>query len=205
MPRTKAQFAEMRRLTNEKVLSAAIAVFSRKGFAAAAVHEIATAAGISTGLMYRHYASKEELFQALVNQAALGMLEVAQLFQRDLPPRQLIEAFAQEFLTDLANGDEFAQLLALMTQVFMMEDAAPKVEQLTAANQVLLEATTRLIQKGQWLGQFKAGDPEVMAAYYFATIQGLGILKFTMKERFVVPTLDIVNAFLIKEQDGHGS
>jgi AcrR family transcriptional regulator len=200
MPRTKAQFAEMRKATREKILDAGIELFSRKGFAATNVQDIADLAGISTGLMYRHYPSKDDLFGALVAQAAEGLREVAHLFQSEAPPLQLIEQLTGEILTDLAKDDEFAQFLTLMVQAFMMEEPMPEVQQLVTANMLLLEQTARLIEKGQCLGQFKPGSPQAMAVYYFATIQGLGIMKFTMKERFILPGPEIVNAFLVEEQ-----
>lgn len=50
--------------TREKLLEAAADVFSRQGYDRAGVAEIARAAGLSTGAIYAHYASKAELFAA---------------------------------------------------------------------------------------------------------------------------------------------
>lgn len=200
MPRTQAQFGAMRQATQEKILAAGVELFSRKGFAATNVQEIADLAGISTGLMYRHYKSKDELFRALVAQATQGLYAIAHRFQAEASPRQLIEQLTEEILADLMKDDEFAQFLALMTQAFMLEESVAEAQQLVAAHRLLREHTIRLIERGQRLGQFKPGDPEAMTLYYFATVQGLGMMKFTMQEHFVVPSLEIVHAFLVKEQ-----
>ncbi|CAO3455000.1 Transcriptional regulator, TetR family [Azospirillum argentinense] len=48
-----------------KVRDAAIALFAQKGVKATTIKDIARAAGVSEGALYRHWASKEELAAAL--------------------------------------------------------------------------------------------------------------------------------------------
>jgi len=50
----------------EQILKAALEVFSRKGYAAATIPEIAAAAGIAAGTIYLYYPSKRELFVEVV-------------------------------------------------------------------------------------------------------------------------------------------
>jgi AcrR family transcriptional regulator len=57
--------AEQREQTRERLLDAAVEVFSKRGFHAAAVEDIAEAAGFSKGAVYSNFASKEDLFLAL--------------------------------------------------------------------------------------------------------------------------------------------
>lgn len=51
----------------ERLIAAAENVFARRGFHAATVPEIAAAAGVSVGLMYRYFKGKEELAVAIVD------------------------------------------------------------------------------------------------------------------------------------------
>jgi transcription initiation factor TFIIIB Brf1 subunit/transcription initiation factor TFIIB len=48
--------------TRQQLLDAAITVFSRRGFARATTREIAEAAGVAEGAIYRHYPDKQALF-----------------------------------------------------------------------------------------------------------------------------------------------
>jgi AcrR family transcriptional regulator len=50
----------------EQILDAALAVFSDKGFTAATTAEIAKAAGVAEGSLYTYFASKRELFIAVI-------------------------------------------------------------------------------------------------------------------------------------------
>jgi len=52
--------------TKEKILDAALEVFSEKGFHPATVDEIADRAGVGKGTLYRYFSNKEALFNELV-------------------------------------------------------------------------------------------------------------------------------------------
>lgn len=55
-----------RRPTRERILDAALDVFSEKGYHQATVDEIAERAGLGKGTLYRYFANKETLFNELV-------------------------------------------------------------------------------------------------------------------------------------------
>lgn len=50
---------------HQRILAAAEELFATQGFAKTTVEEIAAAAGVSKGLVYRHYESKEALLEAI--------------------------------------------------------------------------------------------------------------------------------------------
>lgn len=54
--------------TRERLLEAGLQVFSRRGYYAASVDEIAAEAGFSKGAVYSNFESKEDLFLALIDQ-----------------------------------------------------------------------------------------------------------------------------------------
>ncbi|MBO1000892.1 TetR/AcrR family transcriptional regulator [Bacillus sp. SD075] len=199
MPRTKEQYEAMRTATRNKIHSAAIKLFAIKGFAATSVQDIAKGAGISIGLMYRHYKAKEDLFNELVSLAATGLEKIVEKFQDEESPIELIRQFTQEILNDLEKDDAFAELLMLMHQSSTMEEPSPQIQYLNEQSVAMLNQTARLIKKGQSLGQFKQENASEMAFYYFASLQGLAIIKLTMRERYITPSLKIVTEFLIKD------
>ena len=53
-----------------ELLDAALALFVEKGFAATRVEEVAARAGVSKGTLFLYFASKEELFKAVVRENA---------------------------------------------------------------------------------------------------------------------------------------
>ncbi len=72
------------RPTRERILDAALSIFSAKGFHDTKLDEIVAAGGISKGSIYFHFPNKEKLFIALVDQFA------------DLIERRAKEAIARE-------------------------------------------------------------------------------------------------------------
>lgn len=65
----KDTFENTTSMRRKKVLDEAIAEFANKGYHATSINEIARNANISIGAMYSYFASKEDLFLSIVNDA----------------------------------------------------------------------------------------------------------------------------------------
>ena len=73
MTRTTSNSPRRRRRPDarpDEILDAALDIFSRDGFAAARVEDIAAAAGLSKGAVYLYFPSKEAMLNALVERSA---------------------------------------------------------------------------------------------------------------------------------------
>lgn len=70
-PLNDEQLHQIRDERREQIKAAAIQVFARKGIYSAKMSMIAETAGISNGLLYHYYKSKDELFLSLVQDAML--------------------------------------------------------------------------------------------------------------------------------------
>jgi len=91
MPRIAAEKKEARR---ESIVLAARSVFLAKGYASAAVSDIAQAAGVSDGLLYRYFSGKREL-----------LMEVLEVFYPTLPDQTLDGGQRVEGLSLGASGN----------------------------------------------------------------------------------------------------
>ena len=78
MPRTEEANQRIRDERREQVLQAAAGVFARKGLADTKIVDIAAAAGISHGLAYRYFTSKEEVFAELVGRSLNGVTRLTE-------------------------------------------------------------------------------------------------------------------------------
>ncbi len=68
---------------HEKIIAAAEKEFLTYGFADASMRRIAAAAGMSASGLYKHFASKEEMFSALVEPAYQGLVALFRQEARD--------------------------------------------------------------------------------------------------------------------------
>lgn len=62
----------------EAILAAALPIFARKGFDVVTTREVAEAAGVSEALLYRHFASKREMYEAIQNVCVMQAAAEAQ-------------------------------------------------------------------------------------------------------------------------------
>ena len=67
MARRRTQ-ADKSDASTRKVLKAALSLFSRQGFRATTMRQIARRSGLSVGNLYHHFGSKETIFQRLIDQ-----------------------------------------------------------------------------------------------------------------------------------------
>ena len=62
----------------QQILDVAVRLFSQKGFRGTTTKEIALAAGVNEAIIYRHFATKSDLYAAIIDQKA-GTAEIAGL------------------------------------------------------------------------------------------------------------------------------
>lgn len=182
----------MRTATRASVQTAAVRIFARRGFAATNMREIAHEAGISPGSIYRHYATKKELFDELLGQAAAGLDAAVRTLTGDGDPVLLLRDFAARFLADLSTGGAEAEFFMVINQGFTADEPPGTVERLTREHRALWRATTALIERGQRKGQFADGEPAELTACYFATLTGLATLRVTLADELPLPGADLV-------------
>lgn len=66
-PRTSVQFEEIRVKSREKIILAAMQMFAQKSFHSTTVSDISKAAGISKGLIYNYFETKEDILKGIVD------------------------------------------------------------------------------------------------------------------------------------------
>jgi len=83
---TRQQVDEARKArTREKLLDAATKVFMRDGFHATLISDIVAEAGVGQGTFYRHFQSKREVFEALLERLVSRLLVQFQPMNDQLP------------------------------------------------------------------------------------------------------------------------
>ncbi|MES2340087.1 MAG: TetR/AcrR family transcriptional regulator [Pseudomonadota bacterium] len=68
LPAGQPKFRRRKADRPDEIIAAAFEVFAEKGFAAARLDDIAARAGVSKGAIYLYFATKEDIFRAVVDQ-----------------------------------------------------------------------------------------------------------------------------------------
>jgi len=79
-PRTPKQFQEIREEKKSLIMDVALEHFASEGYHNSTISHIAKHAGISKGLMYNYFESKEELLTEIINRS---IAEISQYFDPD--------------------------------------------------------------------------------------------------------------------------
>lgn len=99
-------------LSRSRILDAAVAEFSKKGFAGARVDEIAAQAQIGKRMLYQYFGNKEQLFQAVIEKVYTDIWEAeASLDLQNLPPREALIALVTFVWRYYIAHPEFTKLL----------------------------------------------------------------------------------------------
>lgn len=156
-------------VTREQILDASLRLFSEKGFARTSVRDIAQAAGITDAAIYYHFASKRDLFEALLDErgftAALESLERAEI---TAGPTEAIPAMA---LRALAFVYQNLDLMKVLMVEAMADDPVA-----TEEYQILVErwkkANARILRFYVEQGLLRTEDVDELAAQLVITILG---------------------------------
>ena len=182
MPRMKEANQRIREAQRAKILEAAWKVFARHGLAAT-MAEVAAEAGVSYGLAYRYFVTKEALFHALVEQSLHSGDASFQRFAA-LPGTtgERLDRLVAGLVETRRDHPEFAQV---HDQV--LSDAATPTdlrEQALRYGQAFHDLLRRLIVEGQAEGSVRAADPDQLVTAILAALDGLSRLVLIDPERF---------------------
>ena len=94
-----------------QILDAAMSVFVEKGFTASTTLEIAKAANISEVTLFRHFASKQEIFLAGIEPILFNTLEGSISLSVNLGPREMLENILFERISLISGNCQVIRLV----------------------------------------------------------------------------------------------
>ena len=145
----------------QKLLSAAIALFARKGYAATTVREIVESAGVTKPVLYYHFSSKEGIFLAMMNDAMAEFeATAASALGEEGPAKARILTFLDRLFALVL--DHLDAMRVLDGVYYGPPQGAPFFD-FEKIHQRFIGMLTSLAREGIQTGEFRAGDPEDLA------------------------------------------
>jgi len=109
-PRTEQQFEKIRHDKRLLIMDTALELFAGNGFENTTISQIARTAGISKGLLYNYFESKEALLEAILNKGIDEMLELFDPNNDGKLDSNEMEIFIRETFRILKEKREFWKL-----------------------------------------------------------------------------------------------
>lgn len=173
-PRTSAQFDAIRQRSRKRIMDAALELFGALGYQATSISKIAKAAGISKGLMYNYFASKQELLEAIIiEEVEQGTRWWHETLEKEISAYEKIREITLRAVKTIKEDTHHWRLLtSLAFQPRVMENIEP----------IIMERKGPLIAESiNLFAQLGVAEPEKEAFFYGAMLDGF-FLHFLSSE-----------------------
>ncbi|MBQ8967449.1 TetR/AcrR family transcriptional regulator [Ruminococcus sp.] len=175
---------EQKEMRQKQIIFKALELFVTKGFSETKISDIAEALGISVGLLFHYYESKEALYKALVTMGVEATKRPESIEYND--PTEYFTRFAQGLFKAAEEQPWVFQMFVLMSQA-RRQGIPEDIRQLAlSVDQVKFSA--EIIKKGQQAGSIKEGDPTALSFAYWCSIQGV------MEQHIISPEMPLPEA-----------
>jgi TetR/AcrR family transcriptional regulator, acrAB operon repressor len=184
--------------TREKLLDAALKVFSRKGYATATLDDIAKEAGVTRGAIYWHFkGGKADLLVAILNDGLARVNDIMlKVIAAEEKPIDKLERLAVRMLEFLEDDEKYR---ALQEILIFKTGEDPELTLRLADKQLAQRETLKnlagMIDEAKAAGEVRKDvDTTTMALAYYGMINGIVLLwmvdrslsehpQFSIKER----------------------
>jgi AcrR family transcriptional regulator len=158
----------------EALLVAGARVFSRHGFQAATLREIASEAGMTTGAVYSNFDGKADLFLAVIEEKIDPRLEVMYEAARHAPPGRVGDRVGPEFA---AYVKQRRRWLILLIEFWAQAARDPKLRPKFAERHGKLRAAIAavLAERAATLEAPLAFPPDALATLLIALTNGMAV------------------------------
>jgi AcrR family transcriptional regulator len=193
---------QMRDTSREKIRLAALSQFSKKGLFAARIQDIAEEAGISQGLMYRYYNSKDEIFADLIEDALDKISKAStDVLNLNASAREKLLLSLSELFKTIETSESFRLTCRLISQA-MNSDAIPeKARQiLEEKRDIPYQVFARIMEQGQNEKTIVNGDPYDLAILFWSTVNGLAVFYSTRALSRPLPSVSYTASMFLKDK-----
>jgi AcrR family transcriptional regulator len=175
--------------SKQKIMKAAMDVFSRKGYAKANIREIARIAGISIGGVYLYFRNKEELYRNLINER---MLDIGNKTETIAGKSQAASEALSHFLSlHVENALKHKEFILLHIREHGFTFGVQEKKNFFRKQRELVE---RLIQRGIRTGEFRKCNADDMAKVIMGSLRGV-ILSMALDDDVHI-TPQMMNEFI---------
>lgn len=161
------------RRREDAILSAALRLAAAQGWRAATVAGIAADAGIAKGAVYKHFASKEDIYARLAADVLRGLLARLRLRESAAPPAQRLRTALATVFDELEAAAEARDILfAMQTRDVQASLGSQARDRLAAAELAIDAVVQEHLAAGMADGSFRAQPLEAAAFAVRAAVFG---------------------------------
>lgn len=152
--------------TKKLIFESAIKIFSESGYRGATMDDIAANAGLAKGTLYYHFASKEDIFNFIVEEGIQILLsQVIEIQKEDIDPITKLIKISRTQLSFLDGYTDFFKVV--MSQLWGHEK---RQDELRGKIRNYIKEIEKDIKEAMDNKKICQGDSELMAYEFFGTL-----------------------------------
>lgn len=175
---------EQKEMRQKQIMFKALELFVTKGFSETKISDIADALGISVGLLFHYYESKEALYKALVVMGVEATKRPEKIEFSE--PLEYFRKSAEGLFRAAKEQPWVFQMFVLMSQA--RRQGIPEDIRAIAMSVDQAEFSAEIIRHGQQKGDIREGDPTALAYVFWCSIQGI------MEQHLITPEIPLPEA-----------
>jgi len=166
------------------ILKAALEIFSRKGYASTTTDEIAEAAGLSKGLLYFYFNSKEDIFVSVLKDGMEKLIsKLKKEIRPDLSPEDQLITFIETEYEFYSKNIKFFKLLNSTYSGYVLGMISPESrEEFISTHYEEMKILEEIFDRGKERGIFKDIDTHDLIFSLAGLMHGLLIMKPGQKD-----------------------
>ena len=177
-PRSEKQYKEIRKEKKQLIESAALKLFATQGFYSTSISGIAKKAGISKGLIYNYFSSKEELLQAIIERGFEEITAPLDPNNDGILTEEEFVFYLDEVFDKMQNDTNFYKLyFSLLLQPGIFSKFAVEINK-------MIENFSKIVIP--FFEKQGIEDPETEILFLGATLDGIGMYFVNNPENFPI-------------------
>jgi len=175
--------------TYQRLLEAGQRVMARKGYARATVDEIARDAGCTKGAFYFHFASKEDMFMALLEKRYQEQQEMLSVTFASLePPHRAVQESLEAVFTHSSRNPDW-NLLYLEFWLYAARHEKAR-QRLAQAYEMWRSFLGQILERGQKEGVINPRiDPAIAASALMGLVSGINLQSRMDRQAVPMPAI----------------
>lgn len=171
--------------TRDRILAEALRAFGTHGFAATTLDGLADELGIRKQTILYHYSSKQALFEAVIDAAAIDLAKVfEQEASRGLHGFAQVEAIVRRVFRTAAAHPE---LLGLVREV--TRPGSLSADRLATQVAPVVDRALAFLEREMDAGRLRRSDPTMLLLSLYSTVVGVATELEVQRAMGLVPTL----------------
>lgn len=192
---TRKEQKEARKL---QIIQATLDLFVERGYYGTKTSQISRQAGISEGLLFHYFPTKEILLEELVNIGLEGMRMPMQIKAEN--GLDFFYQFTKVLLSEVKKSPFIAKMFVFMGHVVWAEDIPEKLRKL-AASVDIIGYSQRWVEVGQKDGSIRDGNVMSLSNMYWCAIHGV-MEQYALRPEIPLPEPEWVVDMLRNGKNG---